>query len=403
MARYLRILRRRGAAAPFAAAVVARLPISMSPLGIVLLIQSVRGSYAIAGLVTAALALGAALAAPVWGRLLDRVGQPWVIGPTGAASGVLLAALAICTDAGAGDGVLVALAAAAGLTFPVVSPAMRAAWRVVLHTPEDRAAAYAMDAVAIETIFVGGPLLLSVLLVVGPLPVPLLVTAALQALGSVAYAASGAARAWRPPPQPEHGHRGTSPVRAEGVGAVLLVALAMAVGFGHLDVSIAATARGTLHDPARVGVLFAAIAGGSAAGGLWYGARSWVGAPRRRLPIVLVGFACGLSVLPQVVAHGAVLWLMLPLLLVTGLCISPSVIIQQGLVDELAPVHRLGEAQSWLNTAFTAGSAGGTALAGVLVDLGGPQRSFVGAALAVGTAALLALAAQPRWRRARPA
>jgi MFS family permease len=83
MARYLRILRRRGAAAPFAAAVVARLPISMAPLGIVLLIQSVRGSYAIAGLVTAALALGGALAAPGWGRLLDRVGQPWVIGPTG--------------------------------------------------------------------------------------------------------------------------------------------------------------------------------------------------------------------------------------------------------------------------------------------------------------------------------
>ena len=77
-------------------------------------------------------------------------------------------------------------------------------------------------------------------------------------------------------------------------------------------------------------------------------------------------------------------------------------IIQQGLVDELAPAHRLGEAQSWLNTAFTAGSAGGTALAGVLVDLGGPQRSFLGAALAVGTAAVLALAAQPRWRRARP-
>ena len=398
MARYLRILRRRSVAAPFAAAVVARLPISMAPLGLVLLIQSVRGSYSVAGVVTAAMALGGALSAPVWGRLLDRIGQSRVIAPTGVVSGLLLAALAVSTVAGSADGVLVVLAALAGLSFPVVSPAMRAAWRVVLDDAEDRAAAFAMDAVAVETIFVGGPLLLSALLALTPRVVPLLVTAGLQAFGALAYAASGAARRWRPAADTGQASRRTSPLRAPGVAAVLLVALAVAVGFGHLDVSIAATAREDLHDPARVGLLFAAVAGGSALGGLWYGARAWSGKPRHRLPITLAGFACGLFVLPQVVGHGAALWLLLPVLLVTGLCIAPGLIIQQGLVDALAPAHRLGEAQSWLNTSFTAGSAGGTALAGVLVDLGGPQRSFLGAAIAVTAAALIALAAQPRWR-----
>jgi MFS family permease len=400
VARYLRILRRRSAAVPFAAAVVARLPISMAPLGIVLLIQNVRGTYAVAGVVTAAMALGGAVAAPGWGRLLDRVGQSKVLAPTGVASALMLAALAVSADRGAGDVVLVGLAAAAGLTFPVVTPAMRAAWRVILQTPQDRAAAYAMDAVAVETIFVGGPLLLSGLLVLTPRVVPLLVTAALQGVGTLVYSGCDATRNWRPPPHSGYAHAGRSPLRAEGVAAVLLVALAMSIGFGHVDVSIAATARLSLHDPARVGLLFAAIAGGSAAGGLWYGARHWSVPPRLRLPFTLGGFSAGLFVLPAVVAHGAALWLLLPLLLVTGLCISPGLIIQQALVDGLAPAHRLGEAQSWLNTALTAGGAAGTALAGVLVDLGGPQRSFLGAAIAVTVAALLAVGAQRRWRAA---
>lgn len=402
MARYLRILRRRHAAVPFAAAVVARLPISMAPLGIVLLIQDVRGSYAIAGVVTASMALGAALAAPGWGRLLDRVGQPWVLAPTGVVCALLLAALAVSADRGAGDVVLVGLAAATGLAFPVVSPAMRAAWRVILPSPEDRAAAFAMDAVAVETIFIGGPLLLSGLLVLTPRVVPLLVTAGLQAVGVLVYAASEAVRTWQPMPPPEHEPAGRSPLRADGVAAILLVALAMSVGFGHVDVAIAATARESLHDPARVGLLFAAIAGGSAAGGLWYGARRWSGAARRRLPLALGGFAAGLFLLPVAVASGAALWLLLPLLLVTGLCIAPGMIIQQSLIDGLAPVHRLAEAQSWLSTAITAGSAAGAALAGMLVDLGGPQRSFFGAAIAVTTATLLSLGAQRQWRAAHP-
>jgi MFS family permease len=400
MARYLRILSRRSVAVPFAAAVVARLPISMAPLGIVLLIQNVRGSYAIAGVVTAALALGMALSAPGWGRLLDRVGQPKVLGPTGVASAVILSALAISADRGAPDAVLVGLSAAAGLTFPVMSPAMRAAWRGILPAAQDRAAAYAMDAVAVETIFVGGPLLLSGLLVLTPRVVPLLVTAAIQAAGVLAYCASRATREWRPLPNQDAGTAGRSPLQARGVVAVLLVALTMAIGFGQLDVSIAATARESLHAPARVGLLFAAIAGGSAGGGLWYGARNWSAPGRVRLPFALGGFALGLCALPVVVAFGAELWLLLPLLLVTGLCIAPGLIIQQALVDGLAPADRLGEAQAWLNTALTGGVATGTAVAGVLVDLGGPQRSFLGAAFAVGVAVLLAIAAQPRWRAA---
>ena len=405
MDRYLRILRRRGAGWPFLTAVVARLPIAMGPLGMVLLVQQVRGSYSIAGLVTAAFAVGAAVGAPVWGRLMDVRGQPWIVGSLSVASAVLMAALSVGAVARLPDPVLVALSASVGLTFPPVSPAMRAAWRVVLEADADRAAAYALDTVAVESIFVGGPLLLSLLLGPGILALPLLVTAVLMAVGGVGYALTGAARAWRPEP---HGlgeaHRSASPLRDGGVVRVLAVTLGLAVGFGVCDLAIAATAREVLGRAAEVGLLFAAIAGGSALGGLWYGTRAWKRPEHRRLPIALAGYMIGLVALSALVGAGlgGRLVLVLPWLVVTGLCIAPGLIVLANLVDHHAPADRLGEAQSWLNTAFTAGGALGTALAGLAVDHGGPALGFGVAAVAVGLSLLAAAAATRHFGGAQP-
>lgn len=403
MSRYARILRVGAARWPFLFAVVARLPVSMVPLGIVLLVQHVRDSYAIAGLVTAVFALATSVGTPLWGRLVDRIGQPRVIGPAGAVSAVMLAALAIASVAGAPDAALILLAAGVGLTFPPITPAMRGAWRVALDSEDDRRAAYALDAVAVETIFVGGPLLLSLLLVLAAPVVPLLVTAALLAAGSLAYSSTSAARTWRPEPhEGEHGSRGGSPLRARGVGLVLLASLAMAVGFGQIDVAIAATARETLGDQALVGLLFACIAGGSAAGGLWYGSRAWTSPERRRLPVLLGGFGAGavaLGLLLALPTSAPPLAGLMAALAVTGLFIAPALIIEANLVDHLAPPDRLNEAQAWLNTAFTAGGAAGTAIAGLLVDVGGPGWSFSGAAAALLLATGVSVVSQGRWRR----
>jgi MFS family permease len=194
MRRYVHVLSRPGALVPFLASFAARLPVSMAPLGIVLLVQSVRGAYAPAGVVTAAFTLGVAVSAPGWGALIDRVGQPAVILPLSAMSGVLLAVLAVGAVRGASDPVLVVVATAVGASFPPISPAMRGAWRMVLEKEEDRRVAYALEGVVIEVIFVGGPLLLSLLLVISSPVVPLLVTAALLGIGGIGYATTHAAR-----------------------------------------------------------------------------------------------------------------------------------------------------------------------------------------------------------------
>lgn len=411
---YLQVLGTGRAARPFAAAVVARLPIAMTPFGAILLVEETRGSYALAGLVAGAYAVGVGVGSPVWGRLVDRHGQARVLAPTVTASAALLAVFALAGAAGAPLPVLVLLVLASGGTAPPFSAAMRITWRAVL--PRERwRAGYALDASSVEAVFVGGPLLLSLLLPLLPPAGPLLVTAVLHAGGGLVYATSEPVR--RSPraaadldgplgvlagedPLPRAARVLTAPLLA-----VLVVGLVMAVAFGFTDTSLIATARDVLQDESRLGLLFAAIAGGSVVGGLGYGLLPHSATERRFVPVLLAGFAVGLAVLAVLLGRegGAPTTLLLPVLFATGLCIAPGLILQQALVDALTPEGRRGESQAWLATAGVSGGAGGTAVAGVLVEVGGPSLTLGAGAVAVAASAALAVLAQPAWaRRADP-
>ncbi|WP_232668757.1 MFS transporter [Pseudonocardia sp. TRM90224] len=398
MGGYLRLLRRPEVLWPFGSAVVARLPLAMTPLGMIVLVAHLRDSYATAGLVTAAFAWCTAISLPLWGSVMDRTGQPRVIATTSCVSAALLATMAVLAVNGAADSTLIAIAAATGLSFPPVSPAIRVAWTTVVPDADERRTAYALDAVAVETIFVTGPLLLTALLT-APAAVPLVVTALLMVTGGLAYSCSPAARGWRPTPGAD-GTRGPSPLRSRGVLLTLLVGLGMAVGFGQMDVAMTATAEHSYSSNTVLGLLFASAAIGSTTGGLWYGSRRWRSPQRRHLPITLGGYAAGLAAVAVVVgaSDAPSLALIVTALAVTGLFISPSLIPQQALIDANADPSRLSEAQGWLFTALTSGAAAGMAIAGFIIDNNGPAAGFATAALTVGVAALLAIGAQPTWR-----
>lgn len=417
LAVYGAVFAHRATVGTFAASLLARLPIAMAPLGIVLLVERTSGSYAAAGLVTAAFAAGTACGAPVWGRAMDVRAQHRVLVPVVSASACLLAALALVAQAGGSVVLLCVLALGAGLTFPPFSAAMRSSWRVLLPDLAQRRAGYALDAAAVESIFVMGPLLLSGLLVVLPATGPLLVTAGVLLVGGVTYAATAAARLQphlRPVDAP-------GPVRTvEGGGAaapaapvarrmvstalvaVLATGLVMALAFGATDTSLAATARSVLGDDATLGFLFAAIAGGSTVGGLAYGALAGDRSGRRLLPVTLTVFGAGLAVVAALLARPGdpPTPVLLGVLFVVGLAIAPSLIIQQALVDASAPLGRTTEAQAWLSTAVTTGGALGTAVGGVVIEHAGVPTAFAGAAAALGGATLVALLAQRAWARA---
>lgn len=407
---YLRLLRHGPAARPFLAAFLARLPIAMAPLGILLLIERERGAYSLAGFVTGAFALGSAVGMPLWGRLMDRFGQPRVLVPTALTSAATLVALAVTTVLGAPSAALLALALLAGLSFPPMSPAIRAAWRVIFPDRASRRVAFALDGTSVELIFVGGPLLLSLLLLLTPPVVPLVVTAVLLAGGSLAYSRTSAARLSGALDPGTAVAEDQPPVRRVpvlligGVATVLAVMLMLSIGFGQLDTSMAATAGQLLGSTDNLGVLFAAIAGGSTVGGLAYGAGRWRFQERHAVVVLLAAFSLLLGAMALLMRSPDVgLVVVLPLLFVTGITIAPTLIMQQSLIDHLAPADRLNEAQAFLSAANTTGAAAGTAVAGVLIDFHGLDWSFAGASAALALAVVVALLSQRRWRSAAQA
>ena len=407
MRTYGRVLRHSPASRPFMFAALARLTLAMIPLGILILVEQQRQAYAIAGVVSGAYAIGAAVGTPLWGRLMDRFGQVTVLLPTTAASAALLVGLANATTAGAPDQALIALATGVGLSYPAISPALRSSFRISLPDPEDRRAAFALDATSVELAFVCGPLLLSALLLPRIPVLPLLVTAGLLAVGGLGYCATEVPR--RASAVAQHTASGQKPgttgagprtaVAATGVVAVLIVMLMLSIGFGQLDTSMAATSDLALGGTQQVGILFAAIAGGSTVGGLAFGARSWPFDERRAVPVLLCLFGVFLTSMAGLLTVGAVsLLILLPVLFLTGLTIAPTLIMQQQLLDQLAPAHRLNEAQAFLSASNTTGAAVGMAIAGIVIDRAGLPWSFGGAALGALFAAGVALRNQPRWR-----
>jgi MFS family permease len=396
---YWKILRRRTVLAPFSASSLARLTIPMTPLGIILLVHSARGSYALAGFVTGAYALGVAVGSPVLGRAMDREGQSRVVRCSAVVSAALLASLALLADAGAPFGVLAAVAAAGGATCPPLTAAMRVTWRLVLDTEQEQRAGYAVDAASQDGSYIIGPLLLSLLLVLTPPVGPLLITAGVLAVGALAYSVLPPARVRTAVAGPGGPTRHHLLLRDGAVVAVLVAGACLSIGLGTVDTSLTAAAMSVLHDPGELGYLFAPIAAGSVVGGLVYGAIAGREDERRRAPVLLGLFGAGLGLLALLMSHGpAAWWVLAPALLVVGLVISPNLIILQNLLDELVSRTRQVEAQAWMSTSVTVGVAGGNALAGWLIDRHGVPGALAGGTVVVGFGGLVAVACQSMWR-----
>lgn len=137
-------------------ALIGRLPFGMAALGIILLLRADGRSYALAGLVDGAYAIGVGLAQPAWGRAIDRYGLRLVLGPVAGAFVLASAALAQAGARHAPAALLLPLAVAMGVTMPPLGASMRALWPALVPG-ELRGAAYSIEAVTQELAFVLGP------------------------------------------------------------------------------------------------------------------------------------------------------------------------------------------------------------------------------------------------------
>ncbi len=382
MSRYAAVLRVPHVAALIAATLLARFPIGINALAIVLYLRAERGSFAVAGAVAGALAAGSGVGAPIQGRLVDAFGQRRVLVPLGIVHAGALGALVVSTEAGAPGAVLFACGLLAGFAIPPTSSVLRSMWPSLLRDrPELLQPAYALDSVLIELIFVLGPLLTAAVATLLEPQAALVVSAASVVLGTVAFTALPPSRAMRPDPhRPRAGALGA--LASPGVRTLVLTSLPAGIGIGICEVALPAfgDAYGAA---ATAGILLAVWSLGSAAGGLVYGALP-NRPPLDRVHLTVTALL-PLGLLPLAAAPSVAV--MALLVIPAGMFIAPLLATRNELVGWVAPEGSRTEAYTWPVTAFVGGIAIGSALAGAIVESASWRTAFLvaGAVAAIGT------------------
>jgi MFS family permease len=380
---YLTVWRLPSAPVLLLAGFAGRLPSAMVPLALLLMVQQHTGSYAVAGLASAAYGIAMAFMAPILGRRADRHGPRGVLLAEAAIYPLLLAVLTVVVLSGASSGLVFAASAAAGASTPLVSGTVRALWsRVDVRM---RGTAYALDATFTELVFVVGPTMVAVVTVLASPAVAIGLAGLLATSGTIGIAMVPVLRRWAPPAGDRPGVFDT--VRAAGMPRILASGSALMLGFGALETAIPAFATASGR-PGLSGVLLAVWSLGSAAGGLWFGALVLRTSLPRQYRWGLVGVTLGLAPLAAVASP----WVLGVLLFLGGTAIAPTLTVQSNLVGAIAPPHATTEAFTWLSTIAFGASAVGAALSGALIDSSlGLAGAFVLAALGAAVAAALAM------------
>jgi predicted MFS family arabinose efflux permease len=348
---------------------LARLPLVM--LGIGLLIHTARltGSFAAAGVVTGAHALAVGVGGPLLARIVDRRGQTVVLVSGGSVSAALLCALAVL-PAGTPLPLLISLAAGLGLALPPVGACMRSLLPSLVPDPAAARSIYAAEASAVEFTWILGPpiaLGLGALLSTGAA----LAIAGLGLLaGTLAFAAQASSREWRPQTAVTRPRGGA--LRSDAMQTLVVALVAVGVLVGAVEVAVAAAADG-LGSSAAAGPLLGIWGLGSLAGGvlttrLGGGARGATG-----LALMLAALTAGHVALA---AAAGSLVLMAGVLFVAGGAIAPTFASTYAMVDRFAPAGAVTESFAWLATALAVGGAAGAAAGGAVADGAGPAAAF---------------------------
>lgn len=390
---YRDLLSTPGAPAFSAAAFVARMPIAMLGLGVVLLVVAHDGSYGLAGALSATLALANALGSPVVSRLVDRLGQRRVLLPAVALQGSFLVCFVALASLDAPRWSLFATVALAGGSGPPLGSLVRARWGQVLGPGPRLQTAYSFEAVLDEVIFVVGPLLVTVLATRLFEQAGLLSAVVLLVVGSLALSAL---RASEPPPVPGRDDRAPSALAAPGMVAVVAMLVFVGGVIGGVEISVVGFADQHGH-AALAGPLLACYAGGSLLAGLVYGAVHWRVALPDRLLAGAVVMTVTVAALPFVRDPAA----LAALLFVGGLGIAPTLISGLSLVERVVAPGQVTEGLTWATTGITVGLSLTSPLAGRLVDDLGAREAFT-VAVASGLAAVIVGALGLRRMRAAP-
>ena len=413
---YSRLFSFNGAKAFCVAGAIARLPMSMIALGIVLALNHLYNNWTIAGAMSASYVLAQAAVTPVYAKLFDRFGQRKVGVIALSAQVIAMISFACAALFKVPLVLLFVLAIVMGVTQFAFGALVRTRWAYTLRAEDDDSllnVAYALESGIDEIVFILGPILAAWLATsvhpVSQLFVPVFAsglggawffslkntqpavlkvvevrTAAAEDVDvliasqkedeiSKDYVASQKQEAKRSfvdkfSLKQLHNHRskkrGKNVLLYRGIIPLVLMFVVFNMSFSAFDVSVTAAmkAQGLDH---FIGMQLALFACGSLVGAIIFGSHKFRGSDWSHLIVFLTVLTVGFMLMSLNIDR---LMFMSVFEVLSGLCVSPIFATGNLIVKATVPEESLTEGLSWLPTASAVGCSLGSMAAGAAID-----------------------------------
>lgn len=427
---YSRIFSIPGAKAFSASGALARLPMSMTSLGIVLALNNLYDNWTVAGTMSAVCVLAMAIATPVYARLFDRYGQSRVGWIALAVEVAVLVAFALAAMVRVPLPVLFVLAAGIGATQFAFGALVRTRWSWALHGQGDANllnTAYAFESAVDEVVFILGPILTAGLATSIHPVAPFFVAAAAAGFGGATYflqkrteppiavltpvdtaardvasggAADCAAADGSAPDGVASRMRSVadsskhSALQFPGMLMLMVTWVVFNMCFSMFDVSMTSLTK-ALGRANIVGVQLAMFAVGSCIGALVFGSVRLRGSRWKHMLAFMAYLTLGFV---GIHLAGSNLVLIGAIELVAGLGVAPIYATGNLIVKQTVPANFLTEGLSWLSTSVNIGQSIGSTIVGVVLDHAGPGAGLalpmVACAVSIPLIAVSALSAR---------
>ncbi|MGB7819806.1 MAG: MFS transporter [Ornithinibacter sp.] len=368
---------------------------AMFGVSVIIMISERRGSFGLAGAVSAVGVAVLAAAGPFIGRLIDRYGQRRAALPFILVASLSGLATVLASWVGAPAWTLFVLYGLSAL-LPEPGPMSRARWAHIYRDEPDRLhTAMSFEQVADEAAFVVGPV---VGVLVSTLWFPeagLLLAEALFLVGMLTFLS---ARQTEPPVVPHDQRPPGVAVRRPGLLIVATALVMTGVIFGANEV-IAVAYTAEQGSASFSSVVLGAFAVGSTVSGILFGTRAF----RSSLTTRLLVAAGGMFVLeaPALVVGGV--WPLAVVMLVAGSATAPMLITSLSLAQRLVPRALITEGMAVAITGLLIGISIGSAVGGWAIEAWGAQPAYAVPVLAGALAVVIVAVRRTSLERAERA
>lgn len=376
MSSYKSLWRTPGFARVIATQLLARLPFGMMSLAIVMHVEHLYGSYAIAGFALGAETIGAAISGPLLARWMGPWGMRRVLLLAAIVSASAMAALALIPMPSL---VAILITFLVGLTSPPVQSAARSIYPSIAEK-KNLTRVFSLDATSQEILWVAGPLIATILAAQISTGFGVLFMSVVQVVGITLFCLNrevGAVKISKP-----SGKVGRI-LKNQIVLTNAVLGLLLIGTFGGIEVGAVA-----IFDKTIAGATIAALSVGSILGGLTLGPRAktkW--AMTKFLILTSAGMALVL------VNPTDAIWVSI-CFFVAGMGVAPALGVLASTLSAGLKPSETAEAYGWSGTGQLMGYSAGAALAGIAIDSVSAESSlFIALVFALATLAVAILSA----------